>query len=377
MLPPRVLASLFLLTTWIVVLVAVPASGQANEYDGRIHFNGPHPSYEGPTTLAVLESSQAGQAYTWRLQLEKDYTILEIRVDAGFDIERPRQLVPELDDAAQHPSQEHLHPHFFQPLTRHDVSEVDSPARVYNLTEDETGFTYRLGIPGPGPAALSLRRDVTPPVFTVGEPSDITHIGFMLETTTDEFAYGSVQVARPDGEVVPFPTPLPSLQQTYPVQGLQADTDYNVTVVFTDWSGNEATAPTFMVRTAAQPYRPIPEVVAIAPVPESTVAGPNVAIEAQMTSPESPITREGVRLFVDKQEVFEGFTVEAGRLSILVGPLEPGLHSVSVEVTNVAGGTGRAAWIFTVEDSREAPGPAFAVVALGVMAVAVASRRRG
>ncbi len=375
MLPSRAIVACLLLLATLSALAA-PTASQDADYDARVHFDGPTPSYEGPVGLMVLASSQAGEAYSWRLDLEKEYTIIEIGVDSGFDVQRPMQVVPELDDSRQHPDAEHLHPHYFQPLMFSDVTAVDRPARVYNLTGDVSGFTYRLGLPGPGEATLHLRRDVTPPAFTIDEPTDISHIGFLLKTTTDEFAFGNVLVERPNGEVIEFPTPLPSLHQDYPVQGLEADTPHNVTVVMRDWSGNEATAEAFEVRTAPEPERPLPEVEAVAPLPEAAVDGPNVAIEARVTSPLSAVTADGVRLFVDKQEVYDGFTFDGETLTILVGPLEPGLHSVSVEATNLAGGKGHVAWTFTVNEERGAPGPALGVVVLAVVAVAALAARR-
>ncbi|HLE97655.1 MAG TPA: hypothetical protein VI997_09830, partial [Candidatus Thermoplasmatota archaeon] len=299
---------------------------------------GEAPKWSGPVTLV---ESVPGERYAWNLTLEGAYAIAEIDVRGAFDVARPKQVVPEYDDRAQHPAADHLHPHFFAEV-RGSVADVDGPARVFNVTEGGSGdrFVLHLGLPGPGSAQLVLRRDVAPPGFEVDAPVNVTERSFLLRTRTDEFAYGDA-VLRParGGGDVRNPTPTPSLEQTFPIIGLAADTEYVVRVAFTDWSGNRADAPEFRVRTLPEPVRPRATITPLEPEPNATLDAPVTTIRARVDSSASPIPEGGVRLFVDKSEVHDAFRFADG---VLVyeppQPLGPGKHSASVEATNEAGG---------------------------------------
>lgn len=362
-----------------VLLFSVLPAATAETYPTAFTIviaNGEPPTDDAPEGTVLLVKDD-GDAWAWDLTLTEDYTVAEVRA-TGFDLDRAPQLLPEFDDSAQHAEVDHLHPHFFQEVPR-DVSDVDGAARIVNYTIDGDTVVLRLGLTGPGEATLSLRRDVTPPTFTVGTPTNITHFSFLVKTTTDEFAFGDVRV-RPSagGDEVPNPTAVPALEQTYPVQGLDPATTYVAYAVFTDWSGNEARSPPFTVETAPLPVVPSPAIVALVPAPNSTVAAPT-RITASIEGP-APIAASGIRLFVDKREIVDGVSLVQGdaagtRVTVVhtpAAPLAPGRHSASVEVVDSAGGKALARWSFDVEGSTaEAPGPGFiAILAVGFLALA-------
>ncbi len=365
-----------LMTLLLATLLVMPTSATHRDPDAPhdlvLRLSGGMPTAD-PASGAVLLDWRQGEFASWRIDVN-EYTIVEVVVDAWFDVERPRQVVPELDDSGQHPDEEHLEPHLFAELKARDVHEVDGPARVVSINGTGNDFVYRVGLPGSGPVVFSLRRDVTPPVFEVGEPSNIEHFRFLLESSTDEPAYGDLRITPEGGEEVPFPTPNLAFRQTYPVQGLDADTVHTYYLLFEDWAGNQARSENMSVRTPARPFALEPVISDLVPAPNSTVSG-NIVISANFTSPDSPVAAGGVRLFVDKTELTGGFSVIGNQVRWDPGaPMEPGLHAASVEVRNVAGGVGVARWTFTVADDNEAPGLGVALLALVVVAVA-ASRR--
>lgn len=353
----------------VLFVLAAPAGATPGTPDFTLHFYpGQPPQCEGPCPQVTLVSWNAGEHAEWNLTLAKNYTVGDVRIHQAFAVERARQLVPELDD------------HYFFELRSDDLWDVDGPARLYNASGTDGEYVYRLGLPGPGQAVLTLRRDVTAPNYTLGPVQALTHQGFLLTTTTSEYAYADLKI-RPmgGGEEVHNPTPLIALEQTFPVAGLRPETPYEVRFRFWDWSDNSVEDDGFTLQTPAKPPAPLPAFSELRPEPNSTVGPQDVIVQARYESPESPVGAGGVRLFFDKKEIHEHSLVPGGLVIYHApSPLKAGSHSVSLEVLNEAGGFGVARWVFTVAGADFVPGPGLPMVILFVatFAWALARRRR-
>ena len=309
--------------------------------------------------LELLDSSDA--RWTWNLTLTKPFTVIEFQGrDLGLD--RPRQLVPILDVPEDRYPLFHLYPN-------ERVWEADAPAQVFHVTGDGDAPTLRIGVPGPANHTLVLEVDAVAPAFDLGEPQNVTHIGFYMETQTAELALADLQVRETGAtEWVQNPTTEYHVLQRFPVQGLDADKEHEAQVVFEDWAGNVATSPTFRVRTLPAPAAALVVVRPVSPAPNSTLeSGESVVVRATMESA-AEIPREGVRLFFDLKEITD---FEAHGADLLYTPpsLASGLHRVNLEVTDAEGGFGRAAWSFTVGGS-DTPFPAIAWIIGALLAVA-------
>lgn len=318
---------------------------------------------------------EAGESVELELEGADRFLLVEMRVTGWFDVPRAEQILPRFNDS------------FFARL-RSDPSTTSGSSLVLNATGTPRDLLLRLGIPARDPdgnawtvRALRLTRDVEPPRFTLGEVTNLTHYSFLYRTTTDEYAIADVRI-RPTagGEEVENPTPVLSLHQTFPIQGLDADTPYTFHVRFTDWSGNVAESERMSIRTLPEPVRPLPRITRVAPEPDARLAPGPVTIEAAFESFESPVGAGGVRLFFDKREIEQHLFAVAGGVATFApsDALAPGLHSASVEVTNEAGGLARRAWSFTVEapNARESPlAGALALAAAGIVAAAALARR--
>lgn len=372
----RPMRAIMLLALLVTASAQATHPGDERPHDIRIIVDGTNaPVVEDPNGTVARTAWTPGQSSQWALTLDAPFTILQVEANGAFDIERPMQLLPSVDDTDRHPGSDHPHPHLFHPLYINDVHETTGAAWVANVTGDAQAFTLRLGLPGPGPATLTLQRDVTPPAFTLGDVEDITHVGFRLETATDEPAIADLRVKAPGVDEVPFPTPAAAWTQTFPVQGLSANTTHDVRVAFTDWSGNQVWSDTFQVTTLPAPARTIPVITPTYPAPDAVVSGHRVRVLAEWSSPGAPVDPASVRFFFDKQEIRtdlradgDGFAWEpAGRLA-------PGLHAVSLEVRSQDGGLGVAKWTFTVDGEATTPLPA--VLAVAALAVALWIQRR-
>lgn len=359
-----------------VLLAAPHALAKAeDEIDVHIEIPSTGPAIVQGAGVTALDRAE-GERYAFALDLTAAYTTFEVEAGPGLDLARPRQLVPLLeipdDDpwcatasvgACEYP--------LFEPLSNERIWDVDGPARLFFVSGDAQALRLRLGVPGPVKATLVLERDVAPPSFTIRPYTNVTPIGFFQESVTKELALADLQVrAVGETEWIPNPTPVYHFLQRFPVQGLDANTTHEVRILFMDWAGNNVTSPVYTVTTRPEPVRPIPAVTPSSPLPDATVARDGVVVRATFTSPESPVPPDGIRLFFDLTEISEGLGVSEGGVAYAPGTLDPGLHTVSVEVTNEAGGRGMARWTFRVEGAN-APGlPLWALLgAAGLLAV--------
>lgn len=354
-----------------VLATLVPPAIAEEGPDLVIHLEqGEAPRHEGAPGLATLAEEEAGERLAWNLTLSKEFTVVEVRARGYFDVERARQVLPLLDGR------------YFAEFPLPDLSQATEAVPLFNLTGDASDLVLRLGFPGPGSVNFTLERDVEPPVFAIGGVDHITHYSFVATTTTLEPALADLRI-RPaaGGDELRNPTVRPALEQTFPVQGLDPATAYAWHVVFKDWSGNVARSDEQRLLTAPEPVRPLPRVLDLVPAANATVPPPVLVVSARVVSDESPVTFDGVRLFVDKREVVDEFTFEDGVVTYrLPEPLRAGFHSVSLEVTNVAGGRAIERWTFTVDVAGVAgetstPGAA-AVGAMAALALVALLRRR-
>lgn len=326
---------------------------------------GQAPTYDGPDGLAELTNRSDGQRYVWNLSLPDETTVGTFHLHDVFEVNRTRQIVPTFDDAQRHPGADHPHPHYFSEVPADELR--DGPRHAYNATTNASNRTLRLALPGPGPASLELRADRTPPAVTSESPTDVTHIGFELVTRTDEPALAQLRVQHVEGgQAQTYPTQNPAYRQRFPVQGLDANATYRLNGTYRDWSGNERDAELGTVQTAPAPDRPEPVVVPRHPTPNASLAEPVAEIAADVGNASVPAV--GVRLFVDKIEVHDGFEVADGSLRHrLSEPLGDGRHVVRVEARGETGGVGIAEWSFVVATST-APGPAVPGIVGAVLA---------
>lgn len=361
-------APILLLATLALLSLPPAALAAQDDVDHRVLVRGASAPEAGDAPLRLV-AFEPGERYEWEVEVAQEYATFEMRLEGAFDVERPRQVVPTLEvEGIAYP--------LFYPFPNERVWEVDGPARVFHVHEEEGAIVLRLGVPGPANGTLALTRDVTPPAFELGEVTNLTHFSFYRETRTQELAYADLQVREKGTEEwVRNPTPAYHVLQRFPVQGLDPDTEYEVRVVFEDWAGNVATSEVHELRTPPIPPRPKPVVTPLAPAPNESVVAGGVVVRARVESPEAPVT--SVRLFFDLKEVEEGFSFENGTLTFYPRDLlTDGLHTVSVEATNAEGGMSFARWSFQVgEERRESPAAPALAAPLAVAALLLARRR--
>lgn len=350
----------------LAVLAVVCTTGAAASGDGlTIEIDGDgDASVDDPNAAVVSGDHDPPDRYAWQLDLAEDYQTADVIIHDGFPIDRARQLKPMLDGK-----------HFVEV---DNVSDVDRPARVYNVSSGDTADRYELGLPGPGVANLTLERDVEAPAVEIVSIGNRTDIGFDVTTDTSEPALAELFVENRNGERVQnYPTPRPGPWQQFPVQGLDANTTYFVTVEVHDWSGNSAQTDRVEVTTKPSEDPIEPTVEPARPAPNATVSGGTLVVEASYEETGGwPIVEEDVAFFFDKERI-DRSRLEVGNGTITFrpeGPFEPREYFVSVEVPNTAGGTGIARWSFHVEDeaTQAAPGPLGlvpVVLAAGLLAV--------
>jgi MYXO-CTERM domain-containing protein len=352
----------------LVACLALGGAGAAEEANLSIEIGA-----DGDATtddvggIVVAEDHDPPERYAWQLSLDTNYTLANVTVDEGFDVDRPRQLVPLLDGE-----------HFVEVR---DPARVDRPGTVFNLsTEAEGSGSYQLGLPGSGEANLTLATDRAAPEIAVVSVGNHTDVGFDVTTDTSEAAMAELFVETPQGErVQSYPTNRPGLWQTFPVQGLEANTTYEIVVDAWDWSGNEVTSERVEVTTEPEPDPPDPVLEPVRPEPNATVSSTGVVVEASYSEEGWSIDESSVLVFFDKERV-DASEVEVGDGSIVYradGPLEAREYHVSVEADNEVGGTGVARWSFQVDgdEAARSPGP-LGLAGLALAAGLVARRRR-
>lgn len=327
------------------------------------------PAIDAPPGLVRVNETTPGERYAFDLALVESYTTLELRV-RGFDVERPRQMVPSLvvgDD--EYP--------LFYAFPNERVWEADGAARVFHVQGDASDFVLRLGVEGPADHTLVMERDVTPPTFTLGNVTNVTHIGFYQETRTNEMALANLQI-RKVGAVEPVENPTPELHvlQRFPIQGLDAETDYEAVVVFEDWAGNVATSETYRVRTAAAPVFPPPTIEVLEPLPNATLSPGTVTVRARIVPAGAPVIQDGIRVFFDVREVTPLIVYNGTVVTYTVlGTLGEGSHRVALEVTDTAGGHAVERWSFHLGDGDRAQTPLPALAGLAALTLAALRRR--
>lgn len=346
------------------ILLVLPGVGAQDEVRVDVYPDD-EPETSHPSVVELVDASP-GDAYRWTVNVTDEQVVVDLVLHEGFDVDRPRQLVPEVD--GEYPGE-----------VRGDVVDRESPRPLFNLTSDEGTGMYGLSLPGPGELNLTLERDVQPPSVSMGPVEEVTHNGFDVATTTDEYAFGALVLHDVDrGEQ---PTPRLSLEQRFPVIGLDADTAYAFHVRAWDWSGNEATTSMETVTTLPEPTPPVPELTVLSPEPNGTVTSlEDIVVEVRFISEDSPVREGGVSVFFDKAPVpASDVQFEDDRVLFHVeDALDPRSYSVSVEVTNQAGGTAVEQWSFEVEEPARASFPGFVVGAIVfALACALGSRKRG
>lgn len=306
-----------------------------------------------------LRSWEPGERALWDVDLAEAFTTIEIRAN-GFALEHPRQLTPMLERPSTYP--------VFEVVPFDDVWNAEAAAPIAHVGGNATSIVLRLGIPGPFTGVLNLSRDVTPPVLTVGERNASTHYSFYQETRTDEYAIVDLQVRKlGSDEWVRNPTPVHHVFQRFPVQGLDADAEYETRYVVTDWAGNVVVVDGAPHRTLPAPSRNVVEVKPVSPTPNATIARGDVNITAEFPSGLT-LQDGGVRLFLDKREIRENLAVVGNRITYAPpSPLARGPHSVSVEVTGIDESHGEARWTFHVGPQGTPSAPlAFLLLALAI-----------
>ena len=357
----------------VLLVLLVPPAAQAKEDgpDFRVALSpGAPPAYDGPEGWLDLVESTPGERYVWNVSIPVEQASGEFRV-TGLDLERPRQLVPTLETpGVDYP--------LFEAFPNERVWEAEGGVRVFHVSGTGRELTLRLGLPG-GNGTLVLQRDVTPPTYSLGPVQNLTWRDFYQESRTDELALADLQIRKVGAaEWVQNPTPVYHVRQRFPVQGLDGATEYETRFIFSDWAGNNVTTPTTRLTTPPEPVRPKPVVTVLEPAANATLDNGTVVLRARVESPESPIEGGDIRLFLDKKEVREGLAFDGEVFQYAPPqPLAPGLHTVALEVTNAAGGTGVARWSFTVGgDERDAPAPGLAAALACVALALVLARRR-
>lgn len=353
----------------IDVVLTVPAEGAPTQQGGE-------------AVLSLVQDS--ADRVAWRIDFVGENVAIELRIARTFGVAGAEQIVPLLELDANESrcidvrAKDACDDATFTRFPNPRVWEGGDVARAYHRNGTLGDLVLRLNVPGPANGTLALEPDTTPPNLTVGEPTAINHYGFQLETRTDELAIVDVQVRKVGAEEwVRNPTPEPNLLQRFPVQGLDADTEYEYRAVASDWSGNDATSEIRRMRTAAAPVVPIPIVTILSPEPNATLQASvvPVVVRARVESPGSPVPPGGVQVFFDKKPVTEGIAFDGTDLTYTPREvIAAGHHTVSVEATNAAGGKGVARSRFDVEAPRDAPGATLALVLVGT-GIALATKR--
>ncbi len=398
-------------TATALALLIVATSAAAHEsasglqaYDSTITITpDADPVAETAVPGFTFQNRTGNDWFQWRLDTSERAVVLDYHLEGDFGLARPEQMVPFLIIDDESPGCEGTTPKglcdypLFIPAANARVWEAQGDARVFHLSGTLGDHSLMLRVPGPVNATLVLQRDTTAPTFTIDEPREITHYGFLRDTRTSELVTAVTQVRRVGAtEWVEHPTPTYHHIQHFPLGGLAADTEHEVRTVFTDWAGNNVTSDIARVRTLAAPALATPVVTVVYPSVNGTLPTGGVTnLTVRFETLESPIPRDGsgVLLFLDKKPIVTGFVThvdDANRTSgtIVYTPAEAlgeGVHNVRFEITNEVGGKGAVDWGFVVgapaardddvSGGKDTPAPTVLALVLVSLATALASRR--
>jgi hypothetical protein len=352
---------LLLIALAVLALAAVPVAAAA---DFTVTLTpGAPPSFEGAGVSATLAEEVPGERVAWNLTGSGQMSGRVVS-RGYFDVERPRQVAPDVD------------PHFdLTEAPPDELANATDGVRLLNYSREGGDLVLTMTFPLEGVGYLRLTRDVAPPNFTLGPVRNLTHQGFYVETTTDEYAWSDL-VLQPaaGGEAVRNPIGTRTLLQRFPIQGLRPDTPYVWWVNFTDWSANAVQSPQQSLRTLPRPVLPAPTITAQEPTANATLAAPVRLVAVNFTGP-APANLDSVAVFVDKTPQLGNVRLLPGRVeATLTTPLGPGDHTASVELTSDEGGLAVARWAFKVGGARAAL-PDLPWIALSLAAAAIVARR--
>lgn len=357
----RLLLALLALGTF-----AVPASAQAEpapDFRVDIASDGTSTIVEGGNVLRHVRS-ESGERYEWNLDPSRDYTIGEIHVRGAFEATRAQQVMPLWQNRTGARDE-----HYFTEVRFRDFEA----SHLVNYTGPVGDLVIRLGLEGPDPKTILLILDVRAPGFFVGEAQNLRSnrggASFLVETRTDEYAYADLQIHKASGgDWIPNPTTIPTLFQTFPVQGLRDNTTYEWRVYFRDWSGNQAASDSYFVDTPASPGVARPFVRILEPTAGATLGTARPTVRATIDSAGSPVSTDSIHVLLDKR-VVTGFTISGQNLTYVPPDLGSGPHAIAVEATNDVGGMGRAEILFTISLGVPSLGPALVLLALALAAL--------
>lgn len=255
---------------------------------------------------------------------------------------------------------------FVQEVSLEGLASATLPS--YNVTS-ANGTSVELTLPA-GNHTLRIQLDHTPPKPELIDIIAITHNSALVKTRTDEPTLAAL-VLSSSARVVPFSTPRPAYDHTFPLAGLDADTDYSFNVTFEDYSGNRATLGPYSFRSSPAPFKPTPTVILLEPADGAHFTAPVERIIATVEDANSTILT--LTVFVDKEPI----TVELkdGRIEHrLATALGPGPHTLTIEASNELGGIATARSKFTVDARQTSNVEAFLGVAC-IMLLALTRRR--
>lgn len=348
-----------LTATLLVLLVTPPAQAQdaLAAFDVKID-TGTVDARGGPdVNITDTSATIEGVALTISARAP---AIGEVNVSSQFNVTRARQVVPRLGGA------------IMEERTAEEIESAAGPA--FNLSSGEDWVRFTILVPA-GDHDLTLTPDTTPPGWQMSAPSDVTHNAAVITSRTDEAALAILLLENPRVGTVAFSTPAPGGRQTFPLSGLEPETNYSFTITFEDFSGNTVTSESSTFRTTARPILPQPRVSIITPANGSTVAQPVTRIDARIEDVASPV--RAVSLYVDKTFVPDATRLLSGSefRYLPLQALGPGRHTVVLEATNEVGGEARSIATFTVA-ANNVPFHGGGVVAAILVASAIIRARR-
>lgn len=283
----------------------------------------------------------------------------EIIISSQFNVSSPRQIVPRIWGV------------ILEERPPGDLANATGPA--FNVSAEGERIHFDIALPV-GEHALTLTHDTTPPVWQIDTPSDVTHNAAVVTSRTDEAALAVLLLDNPRVGTVAFSTPAPGGRQTFPLSGLDPETDYSFTITFEDFSGNTITSEPRTIRTMPRPLLPQPRISIVTPENGSTVSEPVKQIDARIEDAVSTVRT--VSLYVDKTFVPDATRLLTGNEFRYIPPqaLGPGRHTIVLEATNEAGGESRSTSTFIVA-ADSVPFPGFGLIAT-IITVSVLSRAR-